>query len=44
MQQRRRLTITWEEVEVRFYDQLKEKVTEAGQSMSDYEKNILKSK
>ena len=44
MQQRRRLTITWEGVEVLFYDQLKEKATEAGQSLSDYVKNMLKSK
>ncbi|SRR6266851_667830 len=44
MQQRRRLTLTWEEVEVRYYDRLKEKATEAAQSMSDYVKNILKSK
>lgn len=44
MQQRRRLTLTWEELEVRYYDQLKEKATEGGQSMSDYVKNILKSK
>ena len=44
MQQQRRLTIIWEEVEVLFYDQLKEKATEAGQSMGDYVKNILKSK
>lgn len=44
MQQQRRLTLTWEEVEVRFFDQLKEKAAEASQSMSDYVKNILKSK
>jgi hypothetical protein len=44
MQQRRRLTLTWEELEVSYYDLLKEKATEAGQSISNYVKNILKSK
>ena len=43
MRQQRRLTLTWEEAEVHYYDWLKEKAAEAGQSMSDYIKNILKS-
>lgn len=44
MQQRRSLTLIWEELEVYYYDRLKEQAAEAGQSMSNYVKNMLKSK
>lgn len=44
MQQRRSLTLVWEELEVYYYDRLKEQATEAGQSMSNYVKNLLKSR
>lgn len=44
MQQRRRLTLVWEELEVNHYDSLKEQATEAGQSMSNYVKDIHKSR
>jgi 5-methylcytosine-specific restriction endonuclease McrA len=44
MRQRRRLTLTWEEAEIYFYDLLKVEANESGQTMAEYIKNILKSK